>query len=205
MSESTNCDDIVDENPMLQNLIENGHSVPRSWMSLNWSVVQLSCNIKDSMSKTKFLSLHHQVYQIYQAFVEVDPIHTMKLVAKLFKFQSVNAVRYHLKKYREDMDKITPDGHFQSIKHVGRPTLISENDLDKIRTFIDESYLNRELLTFKMVHTFMNDKLKISICLDTLRRILHDRDILKIIPAQPIEPSWFNIKGGDINDYFEKN
>ena len=55
-----------------------------------------------------------------------------------------------------------------------------------------------------MVMRFINEKLNIVIPIETIRRILHDRDIMQTIQAQPMEPGRFNLNGSEIHNYFEK-
>jgi len=125
-------------------------------------------------------------------------------VSKNFNFKSLNAVRYHIGFHEKVIAEFQNGGVIPSSNQQGRPSVITESQLKLIQDYIENSYASRELLTFSMIQRFITEKMTISAPFESIRRILNERGIMQMIPAQPVEPGRFNISGKEIFDYFEK-
>ena len=162
---------------------------PKPFENLNWIESPIHAHIKEQISKMKFISLHEQVYRVFETMKEVIPNgEPVKWVFKLFNFKSLNAVRYHVKCHEKAVETFKTVGAAPKSRKSGRPTLISEVQLHQISSLVNEAYAKKELLTFTMIQRFISEKMNLVASFDTVRRILHDRDVMKFVPAQPVEP-----------------
>jgi len=165
---------------------------PRPIESLTWPDGLIDLSQKEKFEKKQYFSLHHQVYEIWNLSKNYCRTgDTLKVVSRIFGFNSVNAARYHVLSHHKMLEEYKKNGSIHRSRQVGRPSIISEIHLQQVRKLIDDAYKNKELLTFTMVMRFINEKLNVVIPIETIRRIIHDRDIMQTTQAQHMEPEWF--------------